>query len=324
MSRPSARSIQLLLVCGLATLAACHLYRLERKLDPPNAEFLSRVSLIITRHERKVFLELPDAEKPAFIEEFWRRRNPDPDSMENEFKEQYEKRVEEAAHLFRNESKPGWLTDRGRILVLFGPPDDRLTRPAGSGSGTACYEEWLYGQFPVIFIDRHCNGDYRLETNDLSSLRSVNLMYMHELNKAQDASLAITRPQGQLFDFGARLHVTARTPERLAGSVDLRISLAQLTFNADGDLPRCVLDVRLEFRDEQDRVVWESLSSPELELKTADLNNGKRETDHAFELPFSVDGRDKIGRLLPGRSSLRVTVTVRTDGRTLQKKLELK
>jgi GWxTD domain-containing protein len=324
MKRAAALRLYWILLAGMTLLTACHLYRLERELDPANAEFLSKVSWIITRQERKVFLELPNAGRPAFIEEFWRRRDPDPDTEENEFREQYEDRVEEAARLFRNESKRGWLTDRGRILILFGPPADRLTRPAGNASGTGCYEEWLYGNFPVVFIDKNCSGDYRLETKELSSLRSVNLMYMHELNKAQDASLAITRPQGRLFDFNARLHVTARTTEQLAGSVDLRLRLDQLTFSTEGDRARCVLDVRLAFHDEQDRLVWEYLSSPELELDIAGLNRGKREVFHSLQVPFAVDGRDKVGRLAPGKSSLQVTVTVRTDGRSLGKKLEIK
>jgi GWxTD domain-containing protein len=311
-------------LAGVAFLTSCHLYRLERKLDPANAEFLSKVNWIITSQERKVFLELPDAEKPAFIEEFWRRRAPYPDSEENEFKVEYEKRVEEAARLFVHENKPGWLTDRGRILILFGPPDDRLTYPSGEGPGTTCYEEWLYGNFPVVFIDRHCDGDYRLETNDLTSLRSINLMYMHELNRAQDQALASAVPSEKLFDFIALPHVTRRTSSQLAGFVLLRLSIRQLAFRAEGDVYRCLLDVKLELRDEQDHVVWESLSSPELVLKTSDLNRGKQGLLQSLQLPFEVSGQDKVSRLTPGKSFLQVTLTIRESGQTLQKKLELR
>ena len=66
--------------------SSCHYYQLERKLDPDNAEFLSKVRYIIKPKERKIFLELPDTEKSDFIDEFWRRRDPDPDTEENEFK----------------------------------------------------------------------------------------------------------------------------------------------------------------------------------------------------------------------------------------------
>lgn len=324
MSRKHIRCCQIALLLTAIAFSSCHLYRLERKLDPINADFLSKVSLIITKQERKVFLELPDAGKPAFIEEFWKSRNPDPDSQVNDFREEYEKRVEEAARLFRNENKPGWLTDRGRIMILFGPPDDRLTYPAGAGLGMACYEEWIYGDFPVLFVDRHCNGEYRLETNDLSSLRSFNLMYMHELNKAQDNALSATKPQGRLFDFNARLHVTTRMPDQLVGFVYLQVPIDQLSFSADGDQHRCTLDIRMAFNDRQNETVWESVSSPEMTLKVDDLNSGKRTRYFSIRLPFTITDSVMVGRLTAKGSRLQVTLTNRVDGQTLQKILELK
>jgi GWxTD domain-containing protein len=323
MRRTASLFLKLALLAAMMPLASCRLYRLEKRLDPASADFLSQVSWIITRQERKVFLELPDAEKPAFIEEFWRRRDPDPDSGDNEFRSEYEKRVEEAAWLFRNESKPGWLTDRGRIFILFGPPDARRIVPSMANQAY-CHEQWLYGNFPVIFIDRNCNGDFRLETHDLSSLHDFNLEYMHELGRAQDLFQEGYRPQGRLFDFQARLHVSARTPEQLAGSVLLQLPLAQMAFVEEEGVRRCVLDARLAFHDEQDRLVWESSSSPELELKKDDLEPGRLKSLHSFQLPFTVDGADKVSRLIPGKSSLQVTLTVRADGRTQQKKLELR
>jgi GWxTD domain-containing protein len=318
------RTLRWGLLCGLASLAACHLYRLERHLDRPYADFMSRVSWIITGQERKAFLKLPDAEKPAFIEEFWSRRDPDPTTEVNEFKDEYERRVDEAARLFRSESKPGWLTDRGRILILFGPPHDRLTNPSRAGVGTSCTEEWYYGDFPVVFVDRHGDGEYLLETNDLTSLPSINLMYMHELNKAQSAGLAVTKPQSRRLDFNASLEITTRTPDRMAGFVHLQLPLDREAFNADGDILRCGVDVWLTFRDGQNDVIWESLYNPEFELKAADLDRNKPEILHSFELPFTVDGQNRISRLVPGASVLHVTVTLRADGRTSHKKLELK
>jgi GWxTD domain-containing protein len=122
----------LLIILSLLLLLSCRLYQLERKLDPENAEFLSKVSYIITKEERKIFLELPDKEKEKFREEFWKRRDPDLETEENEFKTEYFKRLERAAEIFMGEGRPGWLTDRGRIYVLFGPPADRMTYPMGS------------------------------------------------------------------------------------------------------------------------------------------------------------------------------------------------
>jgi hypothetical protein len=58
------------------SFSSCRLYNLERKLAPEYADFLSKVRYIITREEEKTFVQLPDMEKPKFIEEFWQRRNP--------------------------------------------------------------------------------------------------------------------------------------------------------------------------------------------------------------------------------------------------------
>ena len=82
-----------------ALLPSCRLYKLEQKLDPANAEFLSQVRYIINAEERKIFLELPDADKDKFKEEFWSRRDPDPNTEENEFKDEYLSRIERANEL---------------------------------------------------------------------------------------------------------------------------------------------------------------------------------------------------------------------------------
>jgi GWxTD domain-containing protein len=117
------------LLAAVALSVSCKLYNLERKLDPEYADFISKVRYIITGDERRIFLELPDSEKPKFIEEFWQRRNPDPTAKENAFQIEYFNRIERANKFFMGEGTPGWLTDRGRIYILFGPPRDRITQP---------------------------------------------------------------------------------------------------------------------------------------------------------------------------------------------------
>ncbi|MGB6866919.1 MAG: GWxTD domain-containing protein, partial [Candidatus Aminicenantaceae bacterium] len=164
---------------------SCRYYKLEQKLDPLDKDWHNRVRYIITKEESHIFLDLPDEEREQFIEEFWKRRDPDPNTEENEFQMEYFKRMDEADNLFMSEGKPGWMTDRGRIYILFGPPLDRITYPMGYSASSRCQEVWYYGNFPVVFVDNTCTGTYRLVTYDLSSLRSYNLMYMHELNMAQ-------------------------------------------------------------------------------------------------------------------------------------------
>ena len=86
------------------------------------------VAYIITDEERKAFKKLAtDDERERFIEEFWRRRDPDPDTDENEFKEEYYERIAYANEHFSS-GIPGWKTDRGRIYIIWGPPDEIESR----------------------------------------------------------------------------------------------------------------------------------------------------------------------------------------------------
>ena len=94
------------------------------------------VTYVITDEERKAFKKLAtDDERERFIEEFWRRRDPDPDTDENEFKEEYYERIAYANEHFAS-GIPGWKTDRGRIWIMYGKPDElklihgRRIRPA--------------------------------------------------------------------------------------------------------------------------------------------------------------------------------------------------
>lgn len=111
---------------------SCHYYKLEQKLDPINAEFLDKVRYIITKEERSIFLDLPNSEREKFKEEFWKRRDPDLQTEENEFKMEYYNRIERSTKFFISEGRPGWLSDRGRIYILFGPLMDRISDNMGS------------------------------------------------------------------------------------------------------------------------------------------------------------------------------------------------
>lgn len=89
------------------------------------------VVYIITEEEYQVFTSLStDDERDAFIEQFWGRRDPDPSTLDNEYKIEYYRRI-----LYANENFtagiPGWKTDRGRIYIMFGPPDRIESMPAG-------------------------------------------------------------------------------------------------------------------------------------------------------------------------------------------------
>jgi GWxTD domain-containing protein len=141
------------------------------------------VTYIITDEEKKAFKKLAtDDERERFIEEFWRRRDPDPDTDENEFKEEYYERIAYANENFAS-GIPGWKTDRGRIWIMYGKPDGRETHPMGGsydrpsyegGGNTSTYpfETWFYRYLPGVgsgieieFVDPTGSGEYRIARN---------------------------------------------------------------------------------------------------------------------------------------------------------------
>jgi GWxTD domain-containing protein len=169
--RRSSPALLLLLLAVVGT--ACGTYRLIRRLDPISQDFISKVRYLITAAERKTFLNLPAAERAGFMDEFWRKRDPDPDTEENEFKAEYFNRIDEANHLFTDGQEPGWLQDRGRIYILLGPPDERWTYPRGMSFYGIPVEIWYYGFFPIYFIDPNWTGNYRLDPDNPVQLTAI-------------------------------------------------------------------------------------------------------------------------------------------------------
>ncbi|HLG14706.1 MAG TPA: GWxTD domain-containing protein [Blastocatellia bacterium] len=138
------------------------------------------VNYIITDDERKAFKALKtDEERDQFIEQFWLRRDPDPDTPENEYKEQYYERIQYANEHYAS-GIPGWKTDRGRIYVMFGKPDEIESHPAGGpyerpsyegGGSTSTYpfEIWWYryiegigSDIEIEFVDPSGSGEFRI------------------------------------------------------------------------------------------------------------------------------------------------------------------
>ncbi len=163
------------------------------------------VPYIITDEERKAFMSLSnDEERDAFIEAFWQRRNPNPDSPENEFREEHYRRIAYANEHFAA-GKPGWKTDRGHIYIAFGPPDDINSHPSGGlyertpeeGGGSTStfpFEVWHYRYIEGIgenidieFVDTCQCGDYhftidRSEKDALLHVPGAGLTQWEEMN----------------------------------------------------------------------------------------------------------------------------------------------
>ncbi|MGC1161574.1 MAG: GWxTD domain-containing protein [Candidatus Sulfotelmatobacter sp.] len=135
---------------------------------------------IITDEERAAFKQRSnDEERDNFIEAFWQRRDPTPDTEENEYKEEHYRRIAYANEHFAA-GIPGWKSDRGRIYIMYGPADEVDSHPSGGtyerpieeGGGetsTFPFEDWRYrylegiGQEIIIeFVDTCMCGDYHM------------------------------------------------------------------------------------------------------------------------------------------------------------------
>jgi len=161
-----------------------NLKSLYKELNPTDKKWLDEdVRYIITDEEREAFLKMSnEEERDAFIEQFWLRRDPTPDTPENEFKEEHYRRIAYANEHFAS-GVPGWRTDRGRIYIVFGPADEIDSHPSGGtyersqeegGGETSTYpfEDWRYryiegigNEVIIEFVDQCMCNEYRISTN---------------------------------------------------------------------------------------------------------------------------------------------------------------
>jgi GWxTD domain-containing protein len=301
---------------GLALLfsSSCYYYRLERKLNPENADWLNKVRYIITSEERKLFLDLPASEKEEFKEEFWLRRDPDPQSEENEFKLEFDERMKETNELFISEGLPGWLTDRGRIFILFGPPLERIISPQELDGRSQ--EIWYYGNFPVIFMDRYSTGAYKLVTYDLSSLRPLNLAYMHELSREQEKAQQTITGEKEMFNFDWEVSAKRLPSGQIEGIVRISVPYTKLWFKEQEGAMFTILDLHLELHDAAGTVFWSFKESYKIRIEEGNLLEIQSKGWNQ-EIVFNLEKIDKT--LAQGENKIYATLARRTGMAKLQK-----
>ena len=165
--RRSQAPILVLVLVGLISFRAVGQHSV-RDLSPEYRKWLVEdVRWIITTPERKKFMELSsDEQRVQFVIAFWERRNPTPGTKENRFKEEHYRRMAFANEHFAAKME-GWQTDRGRIYVVYGPPDSIATE-AQVGQNPP-EEVWTYVHMPgggenvsLRFIDECVCEDYDL------------------------------------------------------------------------------------------------------------------------------------------------------------------
>jgi len=174
------------------------------KNDPYFETFYEKTSIIMTDEEKKEYRNLPDAEsKKEFIEEFWRIRDPDLSTEENENKQLFEERIEYANRWFdwRNlqpnkdpdeswDQYYGWNTERGRVYLIMGEPDvlyfdiwpmyegRTVSQPHGENM-----EAWIYYRYQLtVYFAKRSTGGWGLTSQNaklFQSMEKAKLEFIH-------------------------------------------------------------------------------------------------------------------------------------------------
>jgi GWxTD domain-containing protein len=241
------------------------------------------VQYIITGEERAAWKRLKtDEEREQFIEQFWLRRDPTPDTIDNEYKDEHYERIAYANEHFAS-GIPGWKTDRGRIYIMYGKPDEIESHPSGGtydrpieeGGGTTStfpFETWRYRYIEGIgnevileFVDPSMSGEYHMtidpsEKDALLHVPGAGLTFDEEFNgrdKAERfnrAGASIGNPLGNTsrvnpFDRLQLLADIYKPPEikykDLDAVITTRLSYNILPFNFRTDFVRVTEDTVL-------------------------------------------------------------------------------
>jgi GWxTD domain-containing protein len=295
----------LLLILLIGGASACATGRLIRSLDPDSRDFLSKVRYLIAAEERTEFLNLPPQERKGFVEEFWKKRDPTPDTEENEFKDEYFQRIEEANHLFTagGGGEPGWLQDRGRIYILIGPPDYRETYPRGVTFYGLPTEIWYYGFFTITYIDDNWTGNYRLDPD--SAIQLAEIMKTQLLSKPHlpgDAAKSV---------LDGKVDVTVQSPGR--ARVRIKLPYREIWFKSEGANLTAVLTAHMDVKDAKEKSIWEFREDYPLKYTAAELEK-IADSEYVIEIPIDLS---------PGHYWMVLTLTSASDTAKVTKRMLL-
>jgi len=274
--------------------------------------FLSEARYLVSQAERKDLLDLPEPQRADFIEQFWKRRDSDPATPVNEFKEEYFRRVRRANEVFAGESRPGWLTDRGRVAILYGEPARRERQPPAAGKIGPCLETWHYDDFPVVFTDKSCAGTFLLATRDLSPLSRRDIAM---------AARARSRREPRKLPFDFAVHILKRPVEviRLEAFVKLSMAYPEIWFDFRDGRFATSFAVEMELADSRKAVRWKFKGSFPLSLTPAELE-ARRAGAFEIEVPLTIE--EGLDELRAGKCQLSIIMENETSKERVRKVAE--
>jgi GWxTD domain-containing protein len=287
---------------GVCLCAGCFLRPAASSLEPASRDFLSKARYLISRDERKAFLALPTpSDREAFIEDFWKKRDPDPETPANELKDEYYRRIDDAARLFREAGTPGWLTERGHLYVTLGPPDERICYPRGVTFYGIPTEVWYYNFFPIIFVDENWTGTFRLDP--------ISAVQIGEINKTQ----VMLKPRVSGDSWMKDVDFEVQTTGAGEAVVQVGIPYKDIWLNLEGERMTTTLKTSIEVTDASGAKAWQDERSFPLSFSRAEFLKIRGET-YLIKIPV---------RLAPGAYDLRLTLLDVFPGAKIERKAKL-
>jgi GWxTD domain-containing protein len=263
-------------------------------LSKGEKEFLSQTRYIITKEEEKLFKSLSQAERPAFIEEFWKKRDPEPETEENYFKELYFSRMAYANERFRA-GKPGWLTDRGRIYILLGQPDYINENPTGRYAGERPSVVWTYDQklnsqlratMNFSFVDLKGTNDYQLvnDVNIASAFANptgTNFLFpsLYSRSDLQDQA-EMAKAQKRESETGEKIEEETYIPSAAFLSFDVKARTGEGKLACEFTLD--ISDISFSKREEDGAYI----GSFDILFEVTEATTGRKLPDRRFEESF--------------------------------------
>lgn len=265
------------------------------KLDPESAKFIQTARLIMTKEETKIFDRLPDAEsRKEFIADFWLKRDPDPDTPENEYRREFESRVAFVNKRFNKEGGPAVNTDRGRVYIFMGPPDKMEEFPPEPGAGSRGFVIWwsyYEDRMAVEFADETGTGKYRLTDVQGDFWGAMDLMKLGRDVRADDV-------------FSKKFVKFEAAYDAKAGEIEVRLPVKGLMLR-ENDQGRLQIDLRfLIYIYTDEGAAKETLREARTTVLTDAELEGRKTLDYRFAKPLKP-GTNYVDIIVMGKEGMK-------------------
>lgn len=302
---PKKMTVSIVFLVGLAWVLSslgCSLST-TANLDPDSESFYEYATLIMTKQEKDIFKHLPDdASRKEFIVDFWDKRDPDLSTEFNEFREEFFRRIEYANDRFK-EGIPGWKTDRGRMYIYFGEPDQVDYRPMVDNPqqrGFAGYILWIYYRysFGIMFVDKHGNNSYTFEpyVGDFGQGGGIVGDFFQAMERAQfGLPPKSTRFDDKYLDFDLKF-------DKETKEFRILIPADSVTFISEADLLRAEFDFLFVFHRKKSP---EKMSFEESRLfeETEEETVGLKKIEMSFSFPELSSGKYYVDVVITGKEN---------------------